>query len=111
MQTKKMSIIESIVNVIIGYGVAVAAQVIVFPWFGIETCLSDNLKIGVIFTFVSLVRTYAVRRVFNKLHQPKLFKIENEIIQQGDFVYWDGKKLSKTPSENAIKIDRSKIIL
>lgn len=67
MQSRRMSAVESVANVAVGYGVAVAAQVAVFPWFGIAASLSDNLIIGAIFTVVSLVRSYALRRVFNGL--------------------------------------------
>ena len=49
-----------------GYGVAVGTQMAVFPFFGIEASLSDNLAIGAIFTVVSLVRSYALRRLFNR---------------------------------------------
>jgi len=37
----------------------------VFPMFGLQASLGDNLAIGAIFTVVSLVRSYALRRVFN----------------------------------------------
>ena len=60
--------IEAAANVAIGYGVAVAAQVAVFPWFGLHASLSDNLLIGAVFTVVSLVRSYFLRRLFNYLH-------------------------------------------
>lgn len=65
MQSRKKSLLESIVNVLIGYGVAVASQLLVFPLFGIHIPISDNLLIGVWFTCISLVRSYVIRRVFN----------------------------------------------
>lgn len=71
MQTKKGSMIEAIVNVAIGYGVAVTSQVVVFPLLGMEVPLSTNLLIGVIFTVISLVRSYILRRIFTKF---KLFQ-------------------------------------
>ena len=64
-QSRRWSFFESCVNVAVGYGVAVAAQIIVFPWFGMNVTLPQNLMIGVIFTAVSLARSYALRRVFN----------------------------------------------
>lgn len=66
MQSRKWSAIEAIMNVIIGYGVAVASQVAVFPLFGIHVSLRSNLLIGLWFTAISIVRSYAVRRAFNK---------------------------------------------
>lgn len=68
MQSKTQSLIETLVNILIGYITAIAAQVIVFPWFGIETSFDDNIKIGIIFTAVSIVRSYTIRRLFNRIH-------------------------------------------
>lgn len=64
-QSRRMSLVESCVNVAVGYGVAVGAQVAIFPLFGIRVSLTDNMLIGVAFTLVSLGRSYALRRVFN----------------------------------------------
>ena len=67
MQSRMMSLVEGSTNVLIGYGVAVATQAVVFPMFGLYASLDQNLAIGLIFTIVSLVRSYALRRVFNHL--------------------------------------------
>lgn len=66
MQTKKQSLVESITNVIIGYCVALASQLTIFPIFDIDVQLSDNLLIGVWFTVISIIRSYVVRRVYNR---------------------------------------------
>jgi hypothetical protein len=71
MQTRTQSLIESTINVAIGYGVALTAQIAVFPMFGIRIEMIDNLLIGAIFTAISIVRSYAVRRIFNHLHGSK----------------------------------------
>lgn len=68
MQKRWQSFVESCINVVIGYGVALLAQLSVFPLFGIEIPMASNLAIGAIFTAISIVRSYAVRRVFNRLH-------------------------------------------
>ena len=65
MQTRLMSLFESAANIVVGYGVAVITQLLVFPLFGLAASLSDNLVIGLIFTIVSLARSYALRRLFN----------------------------------------------
>lgn len=69
MQSRLGSFIESLANVVLGYGIAVGAQLLVFPLFGVVIPLSSNLAIGIIFTFVSLVRSYLLRRLFNLLHR------------------------------------------
>ena len=65
-QTRIMSAVEAVANVAVGYGVAVATQLAVFPIFGLAVALGDNLAIGGIFTAVSLARSYALRRLFNR---------------------------------------------
>jgi len=65
MQTRTMSLIEVCLNIGSGYLIALATASIVFPLFGLEASLSDNLAIVAIFTVVSIVRSYAWRRVFN----------------------------------------------
>lgn len=65
-QSRTQSLTESLANVAIGYGVAVAAQAAIFPLFGIHIPLADNLLLGAFFTVVSIVRSYAVRRMFNR---------------------------------------------
>ena len=65
MQTRMMSLVESVANIFVGYAVAVITQLLVFPLFGLAASLSDNLIIGSIFTAVSLGRSFALRRFFN----------------------------------------------
>ena len=64
-QTRLGSLIEAGMNILIGYGVALVSQIVVFPWFGIHVPLSTNLWIGLWFTVISLVRSYIIRRWFN----------------------------------------------
>lgn len=66
-QSRLMSLVESIANVLVGYGVAVATQMLVFPLFGLAVTFTENLLIGLIFTVVSIVRSYALRRGFEAL--------------------------------------------
>ncbi len=49
-QSRAMSLIEAVVNVIVGYGVAVLTQIMIFPVFGLHTTLAQNLKMGAVFT-------------------------------------------------------------
>ncbi len=66
-QSRLMSLVEALASVAVGYGVAVVTQMLVFPLFGLETTLQANLAIGLIFTAVSLVRSYLLRRAFETL--------------------------------------------
>ena len=58
--------VESLTNVAIGYGVALASQLLIFPFYDIDISLQDNIAIGVWFTLISLVRSYVIRRYFTK---------------------------------------------
>ena len=66
MQTKYQSLIESLTNILIGYLTALLSQVLIFPLFDIDVSFQDNLLIGLYFTIISLLRSYLVRRYFNK---------------------------------------------
>jgi hypothetical protein len=69
-QSRLESLIESVMNIAIGYGVALASQLLIFPLFDIHVSLTTNLWIGAWFTAISLVRSYVIRRWFNaRLHR------------------------------------------
>ena len=65
MQTKKQSFIESLTSTTIGIIIGIVLNVTILPIFGYPVSLSDSLWISVIFTAVSVIRSYAVRRIFN----------------------------------------------
>jgi len=71
-QSRLMSLVESLANVLVGYGVAVVTQLAVFPLFGLAVTVTENLLIGLIFTAVSIVRSYALRRSFEALRVRQL---------------------------------------
>jgi len=66
-QSRTMSLIESVANVAVGYVLAIATQLVVFPVFGIEAALREHLAIGLAFVGVSLARGYLLRRLFEAL--------------------------------------------
>lgn len=66
-QTRRASLTESLLNVAIGYGVALAAQAVIFPLFGVHLSVSDHAAIGGLFTVVSICRSYLLRRMFNRM--------------------------------------------
>ena len=65
-QSRRMSLIEAITNVAVGYTLALATQIVVFPWFGLHPSLGENLAIGAIFMGISLLRSYTLRRLFER---------------------------------------------
>lgn len=67
MQTKRGSLIEALINVVIGYSINFTANMLVFPMFGWHITVKQNLVLGVIFTVISIARSYFIRRYFNHL--------------------------------------------
>jgi hypothetical protein len=66
-QSRRMSLVESIANVVFGYGVAVVTQILIFPVFGLHATLTQNLQMGVIFTIASIARSFGLRRLFEAI--------------------------------------------
>ena len=65
-QSLRMSLIEAITNVAVGYALAVVTQIVVFPWFGLHPSPGENMALGAIFTAISLIRGYVLRRLFER---------------------------------------------
>ena len=66
-QSRIMSMVEAATNVVVGYVLAIATQIVVFPLFGLEAALGEHLAIGLAFVGVSLARGYLLRRLFERL--------------------------------------------
>ncbi|MDP3961980.1 MAG: hypothetical protein Q8Q26_18280 [Pseudorhodobacter sp.] len=64
IQSRFMSLVESITNVVVGFGIAILTQVLVFPIFGFHAAASEHLAIAGVFTVVSLARSFLLRRFF-----------------------------------------------
>lgn len=67
MQTRLHSVIEAIANVAVGYGINFIANLTVLPLFGLPVSARAAAGIGLVFTGISLARSYALRRIFNRL--------------------------------------------
>ena len=66
-QSHLMSLVEASADVVVGYGLAVGMQFLVFPLFGLEATLGQSLRIGAVCTLISLVRGFLLRRLFEVL--------------------------------------------
>ena len=65
MQSKRESLIEKLTNVGIGWFISFIANMLVLPLFGYNINLTDGVLISIIFTIISIIRGYVVRRWFN----------------------------------------------
>ena len=65
-QSKIDSLIEALLSTFIGFIVSFTANLMLMPMLGIPVSLSQNFILTVAFTFVSVARSYLVRRFANK---------------------------------------------
>ena len=65
MQTKRQSLIETLTSVFVGWFISFIANMLVLPLFGYNINLTDGVLISIIFTAISVIRGYVVRRWFN----------------------------------------------
>ena len=71
-QSRRMSLFEAVTNVAVGYALAVVTQIVVFPWFDLHPSLGENLALGGLFTAISLIRGYTLRRLFEAIRVSSL---------------------------------------
>ena len=80
MQSKLDSLIEASLNIFIGFVIAFISQLVFFPIVGIEVTLDQNFILTVLFTLVSIIRIYIIRRYFNKKSHSKNSKgVDNSL--------------------------------
>lgn len=67
MQTRTGSAVEALANIVVGFSINWTANMLVLPLFGFAVTGAQAFGIGLIFTVISLVRSYVLRRWFNGL--------------------------------------------
>jgi len=71
MQLKKHSLFEAVTNIIVGFLINIIANVLIFPFWGWNITVKQSCEIGVIYTVISLIRSYCLRRAFTHLTEGK----------------------------------------
>jgi hypothetical protein len=64
-QSRTGSLVESLTNIAIGYSLNFIGNLVILPRFGYHVTVHDTFWIGIWFTGISIVRSYALRRWFN----------------------------------------------
>ena len=64
-QTKLGSFYEACINVGIGFGINFVANLLILPLFGFHITLANNFYMGLLYTIISVIRSYVVRRWFD----------------------------------------------
>jgi hypothetical protein len=65
-QSNRTTLIEAMTETVMGSSLAVATQFVVFPASGLHVSVVENFGLGLVFTGVSIVRWYALRRQFDR---------------------------------------------
>jgi hypothetical protein len=78
-QTRTGSLIEAFINVLIGFWINYIANLLIFPLFGFQISLSDNFIMGLIYTAISIGRSYVIRRWFNARIHKTAMQLAKEI--------------------------------
>lgn len=68
-QSRKHSAYEAVINVVVGFSINFLLNMAVFPLFGWEISAAQNFALGVIYTIISLLRSYSLRWMFNRWHR------------------------------------------
>lgn len=67
-QTWWGSVVEAKANIAVGFGINFTANMLILPLFGFhDLTLGKNLVIGMLYTVISLVRQFVIRRWFNSM--------------------------------------------
>lgn len=66
-QSRKGSAFEALTNIAIGIVVSMIANALVFPLFHFHPSGSQNVEITAIYTAISFVRSYLIRRMWNAI--------------------------------------------
>jgi len=64
-QSRVDSWLEALTNILVGFTINFIANMTLFPLFGWSITIEQNIGLGVCYTFISLVRSYSLRRLFN----------------------------------------------
>ena len=65
MQSKSESMIETLTSVFVGWLIGVILNLTILPLFNYNITVVDSLWVSLIFTMISVVRGYFIRRFFN----------------------------------------------
>lgn len=79
-QTRLGSFIEACINVVIGYTINFCANLLILPMIGFHITVGQNLFIGLLYTVISVARSYVIRRWFNARLQQAAQKLAGRVV-------------------------------
>ncbi len=69
MQTRLMSLVETMTNILVGLVISFLSQIVIFKIYGVHLSTQQNVEITLYFTIISILRSYALRRFFNSIRR------------------------------------------
>ena len=66
-RSRAMSLVEAGADVAVGYGVAVGAQILILPVYGLHAELAQSLRIAAAVAAASIARSFALRQMFEAI--------------------------------------------
>jgi hypothetical protein len=93
-QSRAMSLVESLINIAVGFGLSILCQAVVLPALGVPIPWAANFAFALVMTVVSIVRQFFLRRLFEALHirrplSPAMRAIIAERFRQIEIEGWD----------------------
>lgn len=64
-QSRKGSLVESLVNVVAGFGLSMITNILLMAAYGFHVTLHQQVQLTAIFTVMSIGRSFVLRRIFN----------------------------------------------
>lgn len=69
MQTRLMSLVETMTNILVGLVISFLSQIVIFKIYNVALSTQQNVEITLYFTIISILRNYALRRFFNSIRR------------------------------------------
>ncbi len=69
MQTRLMSLVETMTNILVGLVISFLSQIVIFKIYNVSLSTQQNVEITLYFTIISILRSYALRRFFNSIRR------------------------------------------
>jgi hypothetical protein len=105
-QSRTMSVVETVIQNVVGFIIAMAVQALVLPFWGFHPTLAENFWITFIFMAISVIRSYIFRRLFAWLETRELRKNTKTwelIVEKLPPLEWDSSE-SKALENNEVLV-------
>tara|TARA_R100000049_G_C1933408_1_gene77250 strand:- start:593 stop:859 length:267 start_codon:yes stop_codon:yes gene_type:complete len=75
----KKSFIESFIDITTGFFLALAVQIFIFPFFNLHPSILDAINISLIFTILSILRSWVFRIYFKRREERKFLQRKKKL--------------------------------